>query len=115
MRRQLGIYIDDWTSVTFPVVGGVQPITVREFTTVRLTDDLGKLGAGTELSGRLLFGQEHVYGRFTQARYRGQTYKVCIELRNRQGELGVKIMRDAGPDSAVVSSTQTVIAVDHFE
>lgn len=112
--KVLDIDIGDRADGTFPVIGNAKPVTVQEFTTFTLLDDLGKLKAGTVLSGRLIFGESRVDGRFTQARYRGQTYPVCFELQYR-GKRGTAIKRDGGPDSAVVFSTANVEAVERFE
>jgi serine/threonine-protein kinase len=104
---------------SFPVVGGTKPVTVNKFSTFTLEQTLGDLRPGTVLSGRLIFAEGRVYGRFTQARQAkskgGQTYPVCLELRSRAGELGAEVMRDGGSDSAVISSDQDVRAVDRFE
>jgi eukaryotic-like serine/threonine-protein kinase len=116
MRRTLDIRPGESADATFPVVGSSQPVTVREYTPVKLNRPLGKLAPGTQLSGRLIFGQERVYGRFTQARTPGgETYTVCIELNSRRGERGVEVERDAGPDAVVVWSSQDVRAVRRFE
>jgi serine/threonine-protein kinase len=116
--KQLGIRIGDEAGGSFPVVGGAKPVPVKEFTTFALGHDLGKLEAGTVLSGRLIFAEDRVYGRFTPARQiqskGGQTYPVCLELQYR-GTRGTGYMRDSRPDSPVVGSTAGVRAVDRFE
>jgi len=114
--KALGIRIGQEAFGSFPVVGGAKPVTVTEYSTFTLTTDLGELRPGTVLSGRLIFAEDRVYGRFKQAKApSGSTYPVCLELRSRAGELGVKMKPDGGPDSAVVSSSQDVRAVDRFE
>lgn len=113
--EELGIHIGQDVDGKFPVVGSTRPVPVKESTTFSLVDHLGKLGPGTVLSGRLIFGEDRVYGRFTQARFRGQTYSVCLELRSRARELGVEMKPNGGTDFAVVSSAQRVRAVDRFE
>jgi serine/threonine-protein kinase len=117
--QELGIHIGQDVPGEFPVIGGTKPVPVKESTTFTLVDELGELRPGTVLSGRLIFGEDRVYGRFTHARQAeskgGQTYPVCFELRSRAGKLGVEIMRNSGPDSVVVSSAQFVKAVDRFE
>jgi serine/threonine-protein kinase len=117
--EKLHIEIGQEAAGSFPVVGGTKPVTVNKFSTFTLNSPLGDLRGGTVLSGRLIFAEGRVYGRFTQARQArskgGQTYPVCLELRSRAGELGVEVMRDGGPDSAVISSSQDVRAVDRFE
>ncbi|MCY1079451.1 hypothetical protein [Archangium lansingense] len=113
--KELDIDIDDEAKGSFPVVGDSKPVTVKEFTTFSLLRPLGKLNAGTVLSGRLIFGESRVYGRFTQAKtLGGRTYSVCFELQY-GGQRGVEIERDGGPDSAVVFSSADVRAVDRFE
>jgi eukaryotic-like serine/threonine-protein kinase len=116
MKRTLDIHPGERAYATFlVVVADAQRVTVREYTPVRLLRPLGKLAAGTELSGRLLFGRERVYGRFTQARTKeGETYTVCLEL-SYAGTRGIEIEREAGPDAVVVFSTVDVRAVSRFE
>jgi serine/threonine-protein kinase len=116
--KELGIHIGDKSAVDFPVVGSVKPVTVRESTPVETLDVLGQWGGGIELTGRLYLGPERVYGRFTQARaHTGKTYPVCFELIHRDQETLGAIRKDVGgpADSAVVSSSQYVRAVDRFE
>ncbi|WP_309891587.1 hypothetical protein [Archangium sp.] len=116
--KKLGISIGQEAPGIFPVVGGSKPVTVNKFSTFALTESLGELKAGTVLSGRLIFAEGRVYGRFTQARQSrskgSQTYPVCLELQY-FGKRGVEIERDTGPDSAIVFSSAQVEAVDRFE
>ncbi len=118
--KELGIKIGDEGRATFPIEGDAGPITVRESSPMEHVSGL-KLGS-FELTGRLYFGPERVYGRFTQARGRrsGKTFPVCLELGESEGfhdwTLGVKRKDVGGPaDSAVVFSTQSLRAVEHFE
>lgn len=112
--KELEIDIGNEAMGTFPVVGSAKPVPVEESTTFALLDHLGKLKSGTVLSGRLIFEQDRVYGRFTQARYDGESWPICLELQYR-GKRGTGYMRDSGPDSPVVGSTAWVQAVDRFE
>ncbi|WP_375767131.1 protein kinase [Archangium gephyra] len=123
--EELGVHISKTGTAVFPHEPGARPVTVHEFTPMRVpimtgTDNLGQL-AGSELTGRLYLGPERVYGRFTQARKRtGETYPVCLELigaYTRWGEPpGVEREDVGGPaDAAVVFSTQYVRAVERFE
>lgn len=116
--KELDIDIGDRAGGTFPVVGSVKPVTVQEFTTFTLEEPLGELRPGTVLSGHLIFGEDRVYGRFTQAKQArskgGQIYPVCLELQYGR-QRGTAILRDGGPDSAVVGSTADVEAVERFE
>jgi eukaryotic-like serine/threonine-protein kinase len=116
---ELGIRMGEEASVDIPLhEGSVTRVTVRESTPVVMLLPLGKLQAGTELSGRFYLGAERVYGRFTQARtLGGKTYPVCIELHD-GGRDGRGAAREdvGGPaDAAVLFSTQDVLVVDHFE
>jgi serine/threonine-protein kinase len=114
--KELGIRIGQEAFGSFPVVGGTKPVPVTEYSTFTLTTYLGELRPGTVLSGRLIFAEGRVYGRFKQAKtLGGKTYPVCLELRSRAGELGVEMKPDGGPDSAVISSSQDVRAVERFE
>jgi serine/threonine-protein kinase len=113
--KELGIRIDERAMGHFPVVGSVKPVPVKEFTPFELVTELGALQAGTVVSGRLIFGTDRVYGRFTQARtLKGKTYPVCLEL-HYGGKRGVEIIRDGESASAVVLSTADVVAVERFE
>ncbi|OJT20615.1 hypothetical protein BO221_32035 [Archangium sp. Cb G35] len=117
--KELGIRIGDTAKVQFPVEGDVQRVTVRESTPVWSGTALGKLG-NYEFTGRLYIGPERVYGRFTHARGRAnpdETYPVCVELVERDGEtLGAPREDVGGPtDSAVVISTQALRAVERFD
>ena len=114
----MGIRIGDEADGSFPVVGDSKPVSVTKFSTFTLEQDFGELRPGTVLSGRLIFAEDRVYGRFTQARQArskgGQTYPVCLELK-RGRQRGLEIKQDGGPDSAVVWSTARVEAVSSFE
>lgn len=113
--KQLEIRIGDSALGTFPVVGDAEPVPVQEFTTFELGRHLGKLEAGTVLSGHLFFGENRVYGRFKEAKTpAGDSYPVCLELQYR-GKPGTAILRDGGSDSAVVFSTASVEAVERFQ
>jgi eukaryotic-like serine/threonine-protein kinase len=61
---------------------GPPAVTVREGpVSIYLPANEGKLSAGTVLRGRIYFGAERVYGRFTEARTpQGETYTVCLQL-----------------------------------
>jgi eukaryotic-like serine/threonine-protein kinase len=78
--KELGINIGATARVTLPIDDDedARRITVHEFTRVSMLGPLGKLHA--RLSGRLYFGADRVYGRFTEARTREGTYPVCFEL-----------------------------------
>jgi serine/threonine-protein kinase len=68
-------------------------------------------------SGRLLFGEDRVYGRFTEAELRsGEVLPVCFELFDfNSRKTGVEMEARSGPDTARVFSTVHVRAVPRFE
>ncbi|WP_309895148.1 serine/threonine-protein kinase [Archangium sp.] len=124
--RQLGIRTGDKAGSIFPGVGrGEDLLSVREGPGARLTlqEPLGQLGVGTVLTGRLLFGKERVYGRFTQALTPGgDTWSVCLEAWGYGKEQGTGPERgftreapNAGPDTATVWVRPDVKAVERFE
>ena len=94
---------------------------VRQSATVRLAyGGLGKLEAGTDLTGRLFFTADRIHGLFTEAKTEdGTTYPVCLELvgcSTRWVEPGGVERKDVGgpADSAVIFSTKCVRAVEQF-
>jgi serine/threonine-protein kinase len=119
--RRLGIPIGDEALSTFP---GAVPgfVVVREEPGARLIlfESLGQLGPDTVVSGRLLFGKERVYGRFTEARTPGgDIYSVCLEAWGSwQGlpERGLRRQPDeGGPGTATVTAGPDLKAVERFE
>ncbi|WP_309894210.1 serine/threonine-protein kinase [Archangium sp.] len=116
MEDTLDIPMGDFVFAVF-TFGEPRTMDVRQFATVRILDELGKLKGGTVLSGRLFFTADRVYGLFTEAKtHDGTTYPVCVELTNRQGVRGVERKDVGGPaDSAVIFSSQGVRAVVRFE
>jgi serine/threonine-protein kinase len=123
--QRLGISTGDEAGAKF--AGVLRPgfITVREGPGARLElrGHMGQLEAGTVLTGRLLFGKERVYGRFTEAqRPSGETYRVCLEPWGYSGREGVYrsergLFREpnGGPDTAKVLAGPDVHAVERFE
>ncbi len=71
----------------------------------------------TSLSGRLVFGPERVYGRFTEARTpSGETLPVCFALVEDHGyEQGVRIRGASGAGTVEVFPIVKVRAVRRFE
>jgi serine/threonine-protein kinase len=79
---------------------------------IRLIQDWGHAPTGTELTGELFFGDERVYGRFTQARIRGgEPFPVCVQLRYLDGTLGLPIEGRPAADTALVNQNFEVEAV----
>jgi serine/threonine-protein kinase len=81
--------------------------------TILLAAPWGDAPEGTELTGEFFFGDERVYGRFTQARIDGgDTFPVCVQLRrNSDQTLGLPIRGRPAPDTALVGVSFTVEAV----
>lgn len=114
--KTLGIEIGNQYPATFPTPK-LSYVTVKEGeTTLRLLLDWGKLPQNTLLSGRLIFGDGRVYGRLTEAKVPGgDTFKVCLEMRDEEGGRGAIREPDGGPESARIFSTVRVRAVSSFE
>ncbi|WP_309891749.1 protein kinase domain-containing protein [Archangium sp.] len=124
VMKRLGIRTGEETGSEFPEVAETEQyyVTVREGPGARLVlgRPLGQLEAGTVVTGRFLFGEERVYGRFTQARTPGgDTYSVCLEA---WGIWQYALVRglprephEGGPGTATVNSVQHVKAVERFE
>ena len=120
--QRLGISTGDEAGSNFP---GASPgrITVREGPGARLVlgTPMGQLEAGTVLTGRLLFGKERVYGRFTEAqRPSGETYRVCLEpwgypKEGYGAERGMLREPNGSADTAKVLAGPRLKAVERFE
>jgi eukaryotic-like serine/threonine-protein kinase len=114
--RELGIKVGDdlEPSVSFPRDFPERCVSnVKEgWITLILTRDFGNLPNGTELSGRLFFG-ERVYGRFNAARMpNNRTIPVCMDLVE-GGYRGAEL--DSPPSAtARISCGMGLKAVDAF-
>jgi eukaryotic-like serine/threonine-protein kinase len=74
----------------------------------------GALPDRTVFSGKLFFGTNRVYGRFTEARLpNGEVVPVCLEM-YRNGALGVPMVKGSTPEQAIIGSSVTVASVYHF-
>ena len=115
--KTLGIDIGNQHRARFAGATKLGYITVQEGeTTLDLIGDWGKLPQKTLLSGRLIFSEARVYGRFTEARVPGgETFKVCLEVRDVEGGRGTIREPDGGPESARVFTAVDVRAVSGFE
>ena len=79
---------------------------------ILLTDPWGAAPEGTELTGELFFGDERVYGRFTQARIRGgDPFPVCVQLRANDETLGLPFLGRPAADTALVNQNFLLEAV----
>ncbi|MCY1030533.1 serine/threonine-protein kinase [Corallococcus sp. BB11-1] len=111
---KVGKFIDAALDDRFNNVG---PISVREGPGLLETiEPMGKLPGGTLVLGRFVRG-EYLYGRFTEVRTKkGERYPVCMEIFQGSGiEHGVTLLKGSTDDTAVVTSTVYLRAVDHFE
>jgi serine/threonine-protein kinase len=120
--RRLGIRIGDDAGSEFPRVRNFEPAAVREGPGARLVlgQPLGQLSPGTVVTGRLLFGKDYVYGRFTEALTpAGDTWPVCLEAWSAwQGVATRGLHRlpdEGGPGTATVIFAPDVKAVERFE
>ena len=111
--KTLGIEVDQTHGATFPTPRAMYFTAQEGDTTLRTMANWGKLPDKTLLSGRLIFGEKRVYGRFTEAKVPGgETFKVCLEMWDEEGGRGNK--RDP-TDSTRIFSSVYVKAVSSFE
>jgi predicted Ser/Thr protein kinase len=115
---ELGIDIGD--DIDALILSGPlrEVIPVREgWTRVELGGRWKGLPPGTILKGRLLFGGERVYGRFTEAQDAEgtRTWSVCMELLNHDNERGLPMKPGSTAEAAKVFNSVGVKAVDHFK
>jgi serine/threonine-protein kinase len=112
--EKAGLLKDRLPSGRFTTSGsGTKRILVRpgSFT---FTDVHGPIAT---LSGRLLFGEGRVYGRFTQATLNsGESIPVCYELYDtNERKPGIVMEGQGGPDTARVLNGMHLRAVKRFE
>ncbi len=102
-------------SASFPVELHAGNVTVRRGygASLQMLEDWGRMPGGSVLTGELVFGEERVYGRFTEARTpEGKWFPVCVQILDEwDGKRGVKLERRSGPDTAMVYSNVRVEAV----
>ncbi|RUO88955.1 serine/threonine protein kinase [Corallococcus sp. AB018] len=107
--KMLGMKIGDEEAASF-VRGEEKVVTVREGAAqIILGSDMATL------SGRLIVA-DRVYVRLTRARFRGESFPVCLEVLDTSRNRGLKI-KDGGGDTgkARVYSAVWVKAVSEFE
>jgi predicted Ser/Thr protein kinase len=115
---KLGIGIGDDKEAVFFSGPTAEVTSVREgWTSMRLAGRWKGLPPFTILKGRLLFGSERVYGRFTEAQEpRGsRTWPVCLELLNTSEERGLELEPGSTAEAAKVFNSVVVKAVDRFK
>jgi predicted Ser/Thr protein kinase len=115
---ELGIGIGDDNDAAFLSGPTAEVIPVREgWTRVELGGRWGGLPAGTILKGRLLFGGDRVYGRFTEAQNAegSRTWLICMEVLNTSKDRGLKLKPGSTAETAKVFNSVVVKAVDRFQ
>jgi eukaryotic-like serine/threonine-protein kinase len=115
---KLGIGIGDDNEAVFLSGGLREVIPVREgFTRARLVGLWEGLPPRAILKGRLIFGGERVYGRFTEAQEANgsRTWPVCMELLNTSEARGLELEPGSTADVAKVFNSVVVKAVDRFQ
>lgn len=119
--KQLGIRPGDKTGAEFPGIGEASFVTVREGPEARLLlgEPLGRLEAGTVLTGNFIFGKERVYGRFTLAHRPGggDSIPVSLDAWSWGADYGRGLVREpnGGADTAKVHAYPYIMAVERFE
>ncbi|QRN97237.1 serine/threonine protein kinase [Archangium violaceum] len=122
MTEILGLRIGEKSPVDWSAVRG-RPVPVREDSSVRVgghwVNAQGQIAlpTNTRLSGRLYFGENRVYGRFTTAHTpSGETYRVCMELLDTSNNVGLELKPGSEPPGNVlVSPVARVRVVDRFD
>jgi eukaryotic-like serine/threonine-protein kinase len=122
MTEILGLRIGEKSPVDWSAVRG-RPVPVREDTPARVgghwENAQGQIAlpTNTRLSGRLYFGENRVYGRFTTAHTpSGETYRVCMELLDTSNNVGLELKPGSEPPGNVlVSPVARVRVVDRFD
>ncbi len=119
---ELDIDIGDKEDAVFTSGETGKLISVREgWTSVETITPLEDLPVGSILKGRLLFGSERVYGRFTEAQEHkgggvyGRSRPVCFELLDRRSARGMELESGSTADTAKVWNSAKVKAVDRFQ
>ncbi|WP_309896306.1 hypothetical protein [Archangium sp.] len=91
---------------------GLSTVRMGPGAVIRLTSEWGFAPPGTRLTGELFFGDERVYGRFTQAHIPGgDSFPVCVQLRRVDGTLGLPIKGRPASDTALVNANGHLEAV----
>jgi serine/threonine-protein kinase len=118
--REMGLRVGDHHGIEFHLdpMADSKPITVYAGlgVTIRQLGSWERLPIDTEFSGELFFGEERVYGRFTQAHLpNGPTLPVCLILVNRSNKFGVELEPGSAGDAARIISSERVRVVNRFE
>jgi len=119
--EQLGLRMGDNEVVSLPGEDFINKVaTVREGpgATVKFrgSSGWGKLTSGAVFTGRFIFGEGRVYGRFTQVRTtEGKTYPVCMQFADEGSDLGIEMKSHSGTDTAIIWTDYGLMPVKRFE
>jgi serine/threonine-protein kinase len=76
----------------------------------------GKLTFGAVFTGRFIFGEGRVHGRFTQVHTtEGKTYPVCMQFVDGSGQIGIAMKSNNGADTARIWTDYGLRPVKRFE
>jgi serine/threonine-protein kinase len=76
----------------------------------------GELMAGAVFTGRFIFGEGRVHGRFTQVHTtEGKTYPVCMQFVDGSGQIGIAMKSNSGADTARIWTDYGLRPVKRFE
>jgi eukaryotic-like serine/threonine-protein kinase len=115
---ELGIGIGDDNAAVFLSGPITEVIPVREGgTRVRLSGRFKGLPPRAILKGRLIFGGERVYGRFTEAQEAegSRAWPICMEMLNTSKKRGLELEPGSTAEAAKVFNSVVVEAVDRFK
>lgn len=89
-------------------VHAVMPVSEGDFTIVPLPG-WGVIPSGTSMFGRLTFGKNQVYARFTRMEIPGgESFPICLEL-SRYGERGVPMDSKSTPNRVLIGTVFDLI------
>ncbi len=99
-----------------PLRRGMEWVPVQEGeVTAEIIGPWGKFRDRTFFSGRVYFGTDRVYGRFTKAMLpSGEVVPVCLQWWH-ELRLGVPMAPQSTRDRTIISSSVTVMRVERFE
>lgn len=115
---ELGIGVGDDNAAVFLSGPITEVIPVREgWTSVRLSGRFKGLPPRAILKGRLIFGGERAYGRFTEAQEAegSRTWPICMEMLNTSKKRGLELEPGSTAEAAKVFNSVVVKAVDRFQ
>jgi serine/threonine-protein kinase len=117
IHKRFDIY--GWHGVLFPPFK-VEIVPVREGDIItKIIGPWGALEDDTLFFGRVFFGKNRVYARFTQVRLpTGEMLPICLEmvrLTDNRLHRGLPMEPGSTSDRALIDSSVSVVPVDRFE